>query len=129
MVSDITAVSGFCIAGAVIAVLLRQYCREQSMMISLAVCAMVFAGAVSIISPVLDRLTLLFMQSGINEAYISIVFKATAVCFITQITSDLCRDSGESAIASAMELWGRISIMLMALPLIESVADTILDVI
>ncbi|MDD6344628.1 MAG: stage III sporulation AC/AD family protein [Oscillospiraceae bacterium] len=127
MVSDVTAVSGFCIAGALLAVLLKQYCREQSMMLSLGVCIIVFAGAVSIISPVMERLTLLFTQSGLDESYISLVFKATAICFITQITSDLCRDSGENAVASVMELWGRISVMLISVPLIESIVESITD--
>lgn len=127
MVSNVTAVSGFCIAGALLAVLLKQYCREQSMMLSLGVCIIVFAGAVSIISPVMERLTLLFNQSGLDESYISLVFKATAICFITQITSDLCRDSGENAVASVMELWGRISVMLISVPLIESIVESITD--
>lgn len=127
MVSDVTAVSGFCIAGALLAVLLKQYCREQSMMLSLGVCIIVFAGAVSIISPVMERLILLFTQSGLDESYISLVFKATAICFITQITSDLCRDSGENAVASVMELWGRISVMLISVPLIESIVESITD--
>lgn len=127
MVSDVTAVSGFCIAGALLAVLLKQYCREQSMMLSLGVCIIVFAGAVSIISPVMERLTLLFTQSGLDESYISLVFKATAICFITQITSDLCRDSGENAVAAVMELWGRISVMLISVPLIESIVESITD--
>ena len=127
MVSDVTAVSGFCIAGALLAVLLKQYCREQSMMLSLGVCIIVFAGAVSIISPVMERLTLLFTQSGLDESYISLVFKATAICFITQITSDLCRDSGENAVASVMELWGRLSVMLISVPLIESIVESITD--
>lgn len=125
--SDVTAVSGFCIAGALLAVLLKQYCREQSMMLSLGVCIIVFAGAVSIISPVMERLTLLFTQSGLDESYISLVFKATAICFITQITSDLCRDSGENAVASVMELWGRLSVMLISVPLIESIVESITD--
>lgn len=127
MVSDVTAVSGFCIAGALLAVLLKQYCREQSMMLSLGVCIIVFAGAVSIISPVMERLILLFTQSGLDESYILLVFKATAICFITQITSDLCRDSGENAVASVMELWGRISVMLISVPLIESIVESITD--
>lgn len=129
MVGDITSVSGFCIAGAVLAVLLKQYCKEQSMILSLGVCVIVFAGAVSVLSPVLDRLEVLFTQSGLDESYISLVFKATAICFITQITSDLCRDSGESAIASALELWGRVSIMLMSVPLIESIVEKITEII
>ena len=96
-------------------------------MLSLGVCTIVFAGAVSIISPVMERLTLLFTQSGLDESYISLVFKATAICFITQITSDLCRDSGENAVASVMELWGRLSVMLISVPLIESIVESITD--
>lgn len=129
MVNDITSVSGFCIAGAVFAVLLKQYCKEQSMLVSTGICIMVFAGAVSVISPILERLSMLFMQSGLSEGYIEIVFKSIAICFITQITSDLCRDSGESAIASAMELWGRVSIMIMSVPLIESIVNNIIEFI
>lgn len=127
MVGSIVSVSGFCIAGAVLSVLIRQYCKEQSMLLSLGICTMVFAGAVSVIQPLTDRLSALFMESGLDESYISVVFKAMAICFITQITSDLCKDSGESAIASVMELWGRISVVIISLPLIESVVNTITE--
>ncbi|MDE5946535.1 MAG: stage III sporulation AC/AD family protein [Oscillospiraceae bacterium] len=127
--NDITAVSGFCIAGAVLSVLLKQYCKEQSMMISLGVCIIIFAGAVGIISPVLEKTSELFTESGVNEGYIIIVFKAMAICFITQITSDICRDSGENAIASSAELFGRVLIILMSLPFIESLVDIITEFI
>lgn len=129
VINDITAVSGFCIAGAILSVLLKQYCKEQSMMVSLGVCIIIFAGAVGVISPVLEKTSELFTESGVNEGYIIIVFKAMAICFITQITSDICRDSGESAIASSAELFGRVLIILMSLPFIESLVDIITEFI
>lgn len=129
MVGDVTAISGFCIAGAVLAVLLKQYCKEQSMFVALGVCVFVLLGAITIISPLIEKTETLFIKSGISSEYIVIVFKATAICFITQITSDLCRDSEESAIATAVELWGRIAITVMSLPLIESLTEIIIGLL
>ncbi|MBQ9139019.1 MAG: stage III sporulation AC/AD family protein [Ruminococcus sp.] len=47
------------------------------------------------------------------------------MCIITRITSELCRDSGESAIASASELWGRGAVTLLSLPLVKAVLEQI----
>ena len=48
---------------------------------------------------------------------ISTVVKSLGICYLTQLASETCRDSGYSAIATKIELTGKVTIILMALPM------------
>lgn len=129
MVGSSLSVSVFCVCAAVLAVLLRQYCREQSMMLALGVCSAVMAGFMLFAEPVISDVQEIFADAGISDSYMSIIFKAAAICFITQITCEICIDSGEGAIASAAELWGRGALAFMSLPIIRSLLEKINEMI
>ncbi len=127
MVDNCFTVAVFCICAAILAVLLRQYCREQSIMVSLAACIIVIGAAAAVVSPVITQINDIFTEAGISTSYISLIFKAVAISFITQITCEVCRDSGENAIAAAAELWGRGTLTVMSLPLIAALIEMITD--
>ena len=125
MVDRSIATAVFCVCAAILAVLLRQHCREQSMMIALAACTAVIGGFIAIFSPVVTEISSIFSNAGISDSYLSLIFKATAICMITQITCEICRDSGESAIASAAEIWGRGAVTFISLPLGKALLEQI----
>lgn len=125
MVENCFSAAVFCICGAALALLLRQYSREQAMLASLAACISVLGCFIMLAEPIITEIRDIFEQAGISESYVSLIFKASAICFITQITCEICRDSGESAIASAAELWGRGALTFMSLPVIRALIDMI----
>lgn len=127
MVENSFSVSVFCICGAIFAVLLRRYCREQSLLAAVAACTVLLGAFISMVSPVIQDIQELFIEAGISDSYISLILKAAAVCFITQITCELCRDSGEGAIAAGAELWGRGAITVMALPVVKALLEMLSD--
>ncbi len=129
MVENCFSVAVFCVCSAIFAVLLRQHCHEQSLMIALAACVAVVGGLMLFIAPLVSEVHEIFSQAGISDSYISLVFKAAAVCFITQITCEICRDSGENAIASAAEMWGRGAITFMSLPVLKALLERINEII
>ncbi|SFW12842.1 Stage III sporulation protein AC/AD protein family protein [Ruminococcus flavefaciens] len=110
----------FCLVGALISVILKQYCSEHSMAVSIAVCVGVMTFFVLLFDDAIDEIRDIFEMAGIAESYISIIFKTLAICCITHITAELCRDSGEGAIASAAELWGRGAVLVLGLPVFKS---------
>lgn len=125
MVNSCFQVSLFCICASVIAVLLKQYCREHSVLLTIFVCAAVIAGAAEFMYPVTDEIRELFVSAGLDEGYFAIIFKAAAICIITDITKNICIDSGENAMASAAELWGRASLTFISMPLLRVVVDMV----
>lgn len=125
MVDSAFTTAVFCVCAAILAVLLRQHCREQSMLLAIAACAVVAGGTFSMLGPIIEDIREIFSGSGISESYLALVFKATAICLITQITCELCRDSGEAAIASAAEMWGRGAVTFISLPLVKALIEQI----
>ncbi len=129
MVENCFSVAVFCICLAIFAVLLRQHCHEQSLMIALAACVVVVGGFMLFLAPLVSDVQNIFSQAGLSDSYISLIFKAAAVCFITQITCEICRDSGENAIASAAEMWGRGAVTFMSLPVLKALLERINEII
>lgn len=127
MVGNCFSVAVFCVCAAIFSIVLKQYCREQSLLLTIAAGVIVLGAFIGVISPVIEQVQEIFTEAGIPSEYISLIFKAAAIVFITQLTCDLCRDSGETAIASAAELWGRGTITVMAVPLIEALLEMITD--
>lgn len=117
--------AAFCLCSAILAVLLRQHCREQSMLLAIAACTAVMGSFAAFAAPMMKEIQDIFSAAGISDSYLSLIFKASAICIITRITSELCRDSGESAIAEASELWGRGAVTLLSLPLVKAILEQI----
>ncbi len=51
----------------------------------------------------------------------SAVLRAIGVCIIAQMTSDICRDAGQTTVAARVELGGRAAALLLILPVITGV--------
>ena len=64
-------------------------------------------------------------RAGISSSYVDIVFKSAAVTCLTSICAAVCRDMGQGGIASKVELAGRISIVVTALPAINALLELI----
>ena len=117
MVDSCFSVGAFCVCGALITLVLKQYCSEYSITVSVAVCVLVLGAFAAMLGETVSELDDMMRDSGVSESYIAIVFKTITICFITHIASELCRDSGENAMASAAELWGRGAIAAISMPL------------
>ncbi|MDE6020763.1 MAG: stage III sporulation AC/AD family protein [Ruminococcus sp.] len=128
MIGDTVSAAALCIVGAAVAILLKQYCREQAMFSSIAVCVMVLAAALAFASPVIEQLESLFEKTSLDKAYFKSLLKAVGICYMTGITADICRDSGEQSLASAAEIWGRMALLTLTLPMIDSLLGIITGV-
>ena len=78
---------------------------------------------------VMSELKEMFGSAGLDEGYTSVIFKSAAICIITEITRNICIDSGESAMASASVIWGKMTLTYMSMPLLLRIVDTIKEVL
>ena len=72
---------------------------------------------------------MLYEKAGTDEEYLTILFKALGICYITQFASDICKDCGENTLAVQAEIAGKIALMLLALPLFGTLAELISELI
>ena len=64
----------------------------------------------------------MLVLSGLEKQNVSLLIKALGMCIVTQFASDICRENSASSIATAVELAGRLGMLMLALPMIETVA-------
>lgn len=109
--------------GAVAALLVRQYKPEFAVFAQLGGLMAVLIGAVSIISAVIEYSQELIEIPYLQSGYIDVLFKAVGVAVTAKIGADICRDSGNSALAFAVELAGKAAIILLSMPMLKTLAD------
>ena len=61
--------------------------------------------------------------SGTSE-YVETILKGLGIVILTQISSDICRDSGEATLAGQVETVGKLELLLLSIPLIEKILAT-----
>jgi stage III sporulation protein AD len=74
-----------------------------------------------------DLLVLVLVADAaqISPVVLAIVFKAVGISIVTKLSSDVCRDAGQSSVASGIELAGAFAALYIALPLFKTVMDMI----
>lgn len=118
-------VCGLCITAAVLCKVVEKNTKEVSVVISVAAVIIVLAFVITEISQISEVINELFVKAQISEQYIDILFKSAGICYITQLGADCCKDCGETNIATAVELAGKISILSLTIPIIRNLVTII----
>lgn len=126
---NIIAIAGIAILAAILAAMLRRYHQEYSVILSIAAGVIILFEVFANITPAVRQISTLLSSSGLSTEYAAILFKALGICFLAQFAADSCRDAGESALASKVELAGKIAIVILSLPLFENIASTAVGLI
>ena len=62
---------------------------------------------------------------SINEQYIGILIRVIGISYICEFSSALCKDAGYASIASQIEMAGKLTILVMSMPIILALLDTV----
>lgn len=129
MVGEIASVCGLCICAALLCKITEKHSKEQSVLLVITVTAVIFLNAVDSVPGLLDKMDILMAYSGLDREYLSIIFKSLGICWLTQFSSDICRDCNEAAIASAAEIFGKIQLAVLSLPLFDGLIDIVTEIL
>ena len=104
-------------------------CKEYGLYIKIAAASVIMSMIIIFVSPVTETIRSIYDKAGADEEYLTILFKALGICYVTQFACDVCRDSGENALATQAELAGKVSLLIIALPLFNSLADIVANLV
>ena len=78
---------------------------------------------------IITLLTSLANKAGVNSEFLEILLKITGIAFLTEFTVNICKDAGESAIASKVDLGGKIIIISLSIPIISAILELIVKIL
>lgn len=112
---------------AVIGMLAALVCRKQhadfSVLISIGICLFLMFFMVQ----AFDEL-LAFIQNlagYVNLEYVGVLLKLIGIAYICEFAAGLCKDAGYQAISGQIELAGKVAMMVITLPVMMAIVETI----
>lgn len=116
-----------CVMTAMIVVVVRRGAPEFVMLLSIACVCIVMIFLMEPIRSLLRLLEELGDGGGISQQLFLPLYKTIGIAFVVKLGGDLCRDVGETALASAVDLAGSICALSVALPLLQTVLALIME--
>ena len=122
--------AGVVLAGVFVSLLLKQSgLPVLSYLLALTVSALVLLRLLPLLAEIFVVFRRLAEGAGLSGQYLRIILNILAIGLAAAFTARLCRDAGESPYAAKVELAGKISVMLLAVPVIVNILDAVLQIL
>ena len=72
----------------------------------------------------IDKIKDLFSVNSSSGKMFNCLFKGALICVLTKISADICKESGNTVISDIVDIAGRVVLLLIALPFVESIVKT-----
>ena len=126
---DIVKIAFFGIFTALIYALIRNIKPEIAPLVIIGGAAVVIITLTDNLLEVSQSVDEMMKLAGIEKENVSILMKALGICVVTQFAADICYDNSCSSMAAAVELAGKIGAIMLAMPMIKTVAEIAIGLI
>lgn len=98
---------------------------EYTLYIGVGAAVLIFAYAVRFFYSLIARLLDLqaYMEGG--EGYLGTLLKIVGITYICEFSAGICKDAGFAAVASQIEVLGKLAVMFAGLPVLLAVLEQI----
>lgn len=126
---DIIKIIGIAFIAVIIIVILKQYRPEFAIYASILAGVLILALASDTLSGIINMIQSISSKTNINNDFLIILIKITGIAILTEFAVSICKDAGESAIASKVDVGGKILIISLSIPIINALIDTIVKIL
>ncbi len=126
---EIIKIIGVALVALIIIIILKQYRPEFAIYISLLTGVLILILIVDKLTGIINLLQSLADKASINGTFLTLLIKITGIALLSEFAVSICKDSGEGAIASKIEIGSKIIIISMSIPIISSLLEVILKVL
>ena len=126
---DVIKVIGIGLTAVIIILILKQYKSEFAIYVSIGAGILIFALIAGKLLGIIEILQNLSSKASINNEFIALLIKITGIAILTEFAASICKDSGESAIASKIDFGGKVIIMSLSIPILSSLLQTIINIL
>ncbi|PRR78792.1 Stage III sporulation protein AC/AD protein family protein [Clostridium liquoris] len=126
---EIVKVVAFAFASLFIVMVVKDSKKEElAVQISICVGILIFLFMISKITSIMNLLQQLSLKANIDFIYLTTVFKILGIAYLASFCSEICKDAGQASIASKVEFAGKILILVLAMPILMAVLQSILRI-
>ncbi len=123
---EIIQVVGLGLVATILTLVIKEQKPIFAFMLATFTGVMIFLFLIGKITSIIQVLEQLSGRADLNIVYLETILKIIGIAYIAEFGAQITRDAGQGAIASKIELAGKILILVMAVPIITVIIETIL---
>lgn len=113
------------IAAVFLALPLKKEKGEFTLLIVIAAAALIFLYSIARIQVVADFLSEMAASLPIEKTYLQVLLKMLGITYIADFASSICREAGYGSIGEQMEIFAKLSIITLSIPVLMYMVDVI----
>lgn len=122
---EVIKIIGMGLISLIIIIIIKQYKPEFAIYVSIIAGIVIIYLIFNKLEGIINLLKTISSKSGINNEFLELLLKITGIAFLAEFAINLCKDSGEGAIASKIEMGTKVIIVSMSIPIISSLLEVI----
>lgn len=125
---EIIKIIGVGLISLILIIILKQYKPEFVIYISILAGVIILLLVMDKLYGIISLLSNIQNKANMNNQFLAILLKITGIAFLTEYASSICKDAGESAIATKIDLGGKILIIAISIPIIQALLELIIKI-
>lgn len=113
------------VAGIMFALQFKSSKQEYGLYLGIAICLVIFTFSLHGLEVLLGRMKELEKYLSGSGDYIGFLLKAVGITYVCEFCASICKDAGYGAVAGQIEIFGKLSVLLMGIPVLTAVIENI----
>ncbi|MFR1766098.1 MAG: SpoIIIAC/SpoIIIAD family protein [Lachnospira sp.] len=113
------------ICGVLLAMILQTTSSRLYVFISVAAAVIIMSYIVIRLTGIVAQIKSLNRYISIGNEYIVLLLKIIGITYVSQFASDICKDAGNSVVATQIETFCKITIAALSLPVVLVLFETV----
>ena len=113
------------VAGTLLAVQFKSGKTEYGVYISTALSLFIFLGVLDALGTIISGIRTIGEYIRVDRMYIGTLIRMLGITYIAEFSSGICRDAGYQALASQIEIFGKLAVLLLSMPVLMALLETI----
>ena len=126
---DIIKIIGIALIALIIIIILKQYRPEFAIYVSILTGILIILLITDKLTDIIQLLNSIASKASINTEFLALLLKITGIAFLAEFAVSICKDGGEAAIASKVEIGSKIIIIAMSIPIISALLEIVLKIL
>lgn len=126
---EVVKVVGIGFLTLIISIVLKEYKKEYAIYASIIGGVILLTMSFGTIQEIVNFLNKISERTSYNSEFIALLLKITGIAILVEYATSICKDSGESAIATKIDFAGKIIIISMSIPIISLALSTLLELL
>ncbi|MDS9997275.1 stage III sporulation protein AD [Bacillus atrophaeus] len=126
---DIVQIVGLGLIATFLSLIVKEQKPTFAFLIVVFAGCVIFLYLVDQIYDIIRMIEKIAVNANVNMVYVETILKIIGIAYIAEFGAQLTKDAGQGAIASKIELAGKVLILVMAVPILTVIIETILGLI